>query len=149
MFHRDEFQHPTTSFIFGALIVIINCVCQVANLLQTLTQETAENVIKKFVAFSLLIQCIDYYYRSRSNFLRIKSCVSNIPLVVNSNPDKLFGRDLTSSTGSVNEEYIKGKNRLTIRILYRIYKILNLFYSTFYFYFFPLTVLIIPFRAIM
>ena len=118
-------------------------------MLQTLTQETAENVIKKFVAFSLLISCIDYYYRSRSNFLRIKSCVSNIPLVVNSNPDKLFGRDLTSSTGSVNEEYIKGKNRLTIRILYRIYKILNLFYSTFYFYFFPLTVLIIPFRAIM
>ena len=149
MFHRDEFQHPTTAFIFGALIVIINCVCQAANLLQTLTQVTADNVIKKFVAFSLLISCIDYYYRQRSNFMRIKSCVSSVPLVVNSNPDKLFGTHRNSSTVSVNDEYIKGKNKLTIKILYRIYKILNLFYNTFYFYFFPLTVLIIPLATIM
>lgn len=74
--------------------------------------------------------------------------MNNVPLVVNSNPDKLFGRD-RSRSGSVNDEYIEGKNQSTIRILYRIYKILNLFYSTFYFYFFPLIVLIIPLATIM
>ena len=56
------------------------------------------------------MSCIDYYYRQRSNFMRIKSCVSGVPLVVNSNPDKLFGKDRTNSTVSINEEYAKGKN---------------------------------------
>ena len=56
----------------------------------TLQAEKPVDVISKFVSFKLLIASVDYYTKVRPDF-RIKSAVSNVPLVVNADERKLFG----------------------------------------------------------
>jgi len=47
--------------------------------------------MSKFISFSILISCVDYYTRAKGNF-RIRQAVKDIPLIINTDVDKLFRR---------------------------------------------------------
>lgn len=74
MYHWEEFKNPGMAFMLGILLVMSNMLCEVTNILQSLSQKDVESVISKFVTFKLLIQIQDYYMRQRARF-EIKNAV--------------------------------------------------------------------------
>jgi hypothetical protein len=80
------------------------------------------------VNFKLLIQVQDYYIRQRSNF-SIKGAVSKDPLV--------YRMEAPTPKGCF------GKFQLGL------YKFIRMIYTSVYFYFFPLFVLLVPFSDIL
>lgn len=140
--------------------------CETTNLLNSLAQTTVTNVISKFVAFKILIQVQDYYNRSRANF-RIRSAVSSYPLVIVVDIQKVLGQakaeassrrssqrdahyqsflaDLEANRNAPKSKKRDKQRRALIIVMYYVYKLLRAFYTTIYFYFFPLFVIAIPF----
>lgn len=77
----------------------------------------------------------DYYMRMRSNF-RIKNAVSQHPLVVKVNLKKIF-RDKD------DDDHVLSRRQVVV--MFYIYKILRSLFTIFYFYFFPMLVIYLPF----
>ena len=169
IYHSEEFDHPYSAFLLGVMVVCVNIFCEITNLLYSLTQKDVTGVISKFVAFKILIQVQDYYNRSRANF-RIRNAVNSYPLVIVTDIDKVLGlakksksrnkdkdgvdpnihsflEDLDGLSSSMHKRRTKqNKNkRAMMIIMYYVYKLLRTFYTTIYFYFFPLGVVMIPF----
>jgi hypothetical protein len=127
IFHKNEFDNPNGAFLLGVLIVLVNILCAVTNMLEAMQQSTVDGVLNKFVAFKVLIQIQDYYLRARTNF-NIKKALAE-PLVIKTDTNRL-----KSYTG----------NKCCFRIIYYIYKFLRAFYTSVYFYFFPLFICFLP-----
>lgn len=123
-YHSDNFESPSVAFFLGFMTIFANAFASTTNLLMALTQKSVINVITKFVGFKILIQIQDYYMRSRDQF-KIKKAVSN-DLVV-----------------TIDETKVKSKCHLIT------YKILRVLYTSLYFYFFPLLIIIQPLITIL
>lgn len=107
------------------------------------------NIISKFVAFKILIQIQDYYLRQRQNF-QVKAAVKE-PLIIKVDNEKIFGRKSRSLASSANtdEEAEKPRARMSIKVLYFVYKLIRTVFTSFYFYFFPLLYLAFPFSRLV
>lgn len=117
------------------------------NLFNSFKQTSIEGVIGKFVSFKVLLQIQDYYMRQRSNF-RIKKAVQSDPLTVNPDKRKIFPTEPAESAAA-EKKRIGMISRNKLKCLYFIYKITRFFYSTLYYYFFPMSVMALPFLKLM
>lgn len=108
----------------------------------------------------------DYYTRSRANF-RIKGAVAANPLVIVTDIDRVLGlveeneesldernnhfQQLISDMAIIKSDSLKKRKnkykrkRFIIKMMFYIYKFLRTLFTTIYFYFFPLFVIVIPF----
>lgn len=123
-YHSDNFESPSVAFFLGFMTIFANAFASTTNLLMALSQKNVINVITKFVGFKILIQIQDYYLRSRDQF-KIKKAVSNDLLVV------------------IDENKVTNKTHLYI------YKFLRVIYTSLYFYFFPLLIIVVPMSTIL
>ena len=123
-YHSDNFESPSVAFFLGVMTIFANAFASTTNLLMALSQKNVINVITKFVGFKILIQIQDYYLRSRDQF-KIKKAVSNELLVV------------------FDEDKVRNKTHLYI------YKFLRVIYTSLYFYFFPLLIIVVPMSTIL
>lgn len=124
IYHSEEFKNPVVAFFLGFSVSAINIVCQYTNTYQTMIQDDIMHVITKFVAFKLLIQIQDYYLRSKTNF-PVKAALKD-PLVINQ-----------SNKVKMN------------KVLFLVYKLFRVFFTSFYFYFFPLLIIYLPVKYIV
>lgn len=85
--------------------------------------------------------------RQRSNF-RIKKAVQSDPLTVNPDKRKIFPTEPIESE-EAEQKRIGLISRTKLKCLYFIYKLARFFYSTLYYYFFPMSVVILPFIQLM
>lgn len=85
--------------------------------------------------------------RQRSNF-RIKKAVQSDPLTINPDTSKVFPTDPPVSE-EAERKRIGMISRSKLKCLYYVYKVARFFYSTLYYYFFPMSVMAIPFLQLM
>ena len=123
-YHSDNFESPSVAFFLGFMTIFANAFASTTNLLMALAQKNVISVITKFVGFKILIQIQDYYLRSRDQF-KIKKAVSN---------------DL---------EVVINKDKVTNKCHHRIFKVLRVLYTSLYFYFFPLLIIVVPMGTIL
>lgn len=90
IYHSEEFDHPHSAFVLGVLVTVVSTICEMTNLINSLSQPDITKVIQKFVAFRILVQTPEYYTRCRDNF-RIKGAVKANPLVIITEPDRVLG----------------------------------------------------------
>lgn len=163
VFHHDQLTHPTAAFMLGLLVILVNGLCEITNTLYLLTQDTVAEVISKFVAFRVLIQVNVFYNNQRINF-PIKKEVAASPLVIVEDKSKVFGKKLNKEAADDDKEQellspAPADGPLTPKdspagtcsmiTLYYIYRFIRAYYTTFYFYYFPLTIIIIPFARLL
>ena len=171
IYHSEEFDHPISAFLLGVLVIVVSTLCELTNLFKSLSQTKITDVISKFVAFRILVQTPEYYTRSRANF-RIKGAVRANPLVIVTDSDRVLALSdqqsadsnslrnsqyetlLLNASQKTRESVEKGigrqKNRrCLILTMFYIYKFLRTFYTTIYFYFFPLLAIMVPFIYII
>ena len=123
-YHSDKFENPRVAFILGFMTIFANVFTSVTNLVMALTQKSVINVITNFIGFRILVEIQVFYMKSRDLF-KIKKAVSNDLVVI------------------VDEKQVKNKFHFVT------YKILRTVYSTLYFYFFPLLIVIQPMITIL
>ena len=123
-YHSDNFESPSVAFFLGFMTIFANGFASSTNLLMALTQKSVMNVVTKFVGFKILIQIQDYYLRSRDQF-KIKGAVSNDLVVI------------------IDDTKVKSMVHLVT------YKILRILYTSLYFYFFPLLIIVVPMTTIL
>jgi hypothetical protein len=85
--------------------------------------------------------------RSRANF-RIKAAVSSHPLLINADIQKIFPSSKSNRKQQVRADANNVSNG-TLKCYYYIYKTYRFFYTSMYFYWFPFTVILLPFYALI
>ena len=167
VFHYEEFTNPVETFMLGIFIMVGNMICEITNGVSALSYTSVINIISKFVGFKILIQVQDYYLRQRQNF-PVKQSVSET-LYIYENRDKIFGTPASEKPDSLQADVSSTQNQyflevqdkkekkeeifepapLSIKLLFYSFRLINGFFNSIYFYFFPLFYLGVPFTRLI
>lgn len=89
IYHSEECNHPMSAMSLGALVIIVNVMCEISNICYILSQKRVESVLANFVAFKALTETPDFYAWQRYNF-KIRAKVVPNPLIIIEDPKRIY-----------------------------------------------------------
>lgn len=141
-----------SAFTLGVLVIIVNLLCEITNICYVLSLNSVEKVLANFVAFKVLIEAQDFYAWQRSNF-RIRQAVVPNPLIIIEDKSRIYqvpdDDQLEVDRLGLHQKKKKTLGRRSITCLYVLGKLIRVYYTSFYYYFFPLLIGLVPFSIII
>lgn len=130
--HPEAFSHAHIAFLLGFMQICSMWIAETINIMKASQRKTAQELITSYIGFKSIIDLPTIYLSSINN-LPIKGKIGN---VVCTKPRKQAER--------TPEETMYGHSFFNM-----IYVACQLFFRTFYFYFFPFTVIFLPLYVVL
>ena len=130
--HPEKFTHPHIAFILGFIQVSMMWVTETINIMKATQRKTAQELITSYIGFKSIVDIPSIYLGSINN-MAIKG---KIGAVTATKPRKQENRS--------DQEKMIGHSFFNA-----VYVIYRWFFNTFYFYFFPFSVISVPLATVL